>query len=81
MEFLADKAFKKIWGEMQGEKNKILSPEFKKAAEKCPLIFNKQFYTWVELNPKIITSDKLMETVMEHYMAAKPLMQFLNKAN
>jgi uncharacterized protein (DUF2461 family) len=45
------------------------------------LIFNKQFYTWVELNPKIITSDKLMETVMEHYMAAKPLMQFLNKAN
>ncbi len=81
MDILADKSFKKIWGELQGEKNKILSPEFKKAGEKCPWIYNKQFYTWVELNPKFITSDKLMDTVLEHYIAAKALSQFLNKAS
>jgi uncharacterized protein (TIGR02453 family) len=80
MELVAEKSFQKHWGEIQGEKNKIIAPEFRKAAEKCPLIYNKQYYTWAELDPKIITSDKLLPTIMEYYSTMRPLMQFLQKA-
>ncbi len=80
LKLLADKDFKKYWKDIQGERNKILPPEFKKVAEECPYIFNKQFFHWVELDSKIITSDKLLKTVMDHYNAAKPMKAFLDKA-
>lgn len=80
LDLLADKKFKKLWGDLQGERNKILAPEFKKVAADCPYIFNKQFYFWTELDPKIITSDKLMKTLLEHYEAGKAVSAFLEKA-
>ncbi|MBX7051451.1 MAG: DUF2461 domain-containing protein [Flavobacteriales bacterium] len=78
MKVLNDKTFVKVWGELQGEKNKILPAEHKKVAEVCPYIYNKQFYFWVELDPKIILTDKLMKTVVDHYLAGKPVGDFLN---
>lgn len=78
MKVLSDKTFVKVWGELQGEKNKILPAEHKKVAEVCPYIYNKQFYFWVELEPKIILTDKLMKTVVDHYLAGKPVGDFLN---
>ena len=80
MKVLADKKFKSVWGELQGEKNKILPPEFKAVAEDCPHIYNKQFYYWVELDPKLVESDKLMKIVMEHYNAAKAVNDFLSRS-
>lgn len=80
LKILEDKNFKKTWGDLQGEKNKILAPEFKASADVCPHIYNKQFYYWKELNPKLITSDKLMETILEHYIASLPVSEFLNGA-
>lgn len=79
-ELLADKKFKKLWGELQGERNKILPPDLKKAAVECPHIFNKQFYFWTELDPKIIISDKLMKTLLEHHAAGSGVSAFLEKA-
>jgi uncharacterized protein (TIGR02453 family) len=80
MDLLADKTFKKKWGGLQGEKNKIISPEFKSVAEKCPFIYNKQFYLWVELNPKMITGNQLLDTIMEHYLAGKEVTQYFHSA-
>lgn len=69
--------FKKFFGSIQGEKNKVLAPEFKKLVEKQPLIANKNFYFMAELEGKLITSDKLMDKIMEAYSAAKPVNDFL----
>lgn len=80
MKAVNDAKFKKAWGEMQGEKNKILAPEFKAVAEDCPLIFNKQFFYWVELDSSIITSGKLMDTLLKYREAATPVKDFLEKA-
>ncbi len=72
--------FKEKFGEIKGEKNKKLPPEFKDAAEKQPLIFNKQFYYGADLPPKHITSPTLGDLIMEYYFAAKPVKEFLRKA-
>lgn len=77
---LNDKEFRKHFPEgIVGEKNKILPPELKEAAVKQPLIFNKQFYYWAELDPKQITRDDLPDFVMFHIKAAWPMNQFLRR--
>ncbi|MFN0032873.1 MAG: DUF2461 domain-containing protein [Flavobacteriales bacterium] len=80
MKALDDKTFRKMWGDIQGEKNKVLPPELKAAAEKCPYIYNKQFYYWVELDSKLILGEKLLTTVLEYNKAAAPMKSFLEKA-
>ncbi len=80
LKLISDKEFAKYWKDIKGERNKILPPEFKIISEKCPYIFNKQFYYWVELDSKLIESDKLLKTIMDHYYAAKPMKTFLEKA-
>ena len=77
---LSDPAFKTMWGELQGEKNKVIASEHKEAAEAIPLIYHKQFYFWTELPIKKITSDSLLETIMEYYVVAKPISKLLNQA-
>jgi len=77
---LHDPTFKRLWGDLQGEKNKIIAPEHKEAVAVIPYIMHKQFYFWKELPVKLITSDTLLETVMEHYVAAKPITKLLNQA-
>ena len=80
LKLLNDKKFASTWGDLQGEKNKIISPEFKAAAADCPYIFNKQFYFWTERKPSIITTDKLLPTIMEYYTLAIPLSKYLSEA-
>lgn len=80
MKAVNDKAFAKHWGDIQGERNKVLPAEFKEVVDDCPYIANKQLYYWVELDSKIITSDKLMKTVVDYYTAATPVREFLEKA-
>jgi uncharacterized protein (TIGR02453 family) len=77
---LAAASFKKKYGAIQGEKNKILPPEFKALVAKQPLIANKSFFFMAELDAKLVTSDKLMETIIEYYVAGKPMNDFLIKA-
>lgn len=75
-----DKTFKKVYGEIQGDKNKVIPKEFKEAAEKQPLLYNKAFYYYTKLPVKLITSPKLADEVMSAYAAAKPVREFLRKA-
>jgi uncharacterized protein (TIGR02453 family) len=69
--------FEKHCGKIQGETNKIIPAEFREAAEKCKLIYNKQFYYWTELSPTLITGDKLMDKIVETYKASQPLNKFI----
>lgn len=72
--------FKKLFGEIQGEKNKVLPKEFKEAALSQPLLFNKQFYCWAEYDPEEAKREDLPKFILEHYKAALPLNQFLSEA-
>lgn len=80
MKLANDAKFKKMWGEIQGEKNKVLPADLKEAAADCAYLYHKQFYFWAELDPEELFSPKLMKTLMGYYQAALPLSEFLSKA-
>ena len=44
---ISDKKFVQTFGEIHGERNKRLDPEFQKVFEKQPLLANKSFYYFV----------------------------------
>lgn len=73
-----DSKFKKVFGEIRGEKNKRIPKEFQGAGEKQPLIYNKGFYYFTELSPGEITNPKLPDIVMEKHNAAEPVRKFLH---
>ncbi len=75
-----DPAFKKTFGQIQGEKNKRIPSEFNEFTDQQPLLFNKSFYIFVKLKPETIQQDDLMEVVLRHYQLAKPFMQYFRAA-
>lgn len=77
---LNDKDFKKKFGTISGEQHKRVPKEFEAAAAKQPLIANKQFYYFANLDPKTVLDPKLPEIVMEHYFAGKKMNAFLRRA-
>ncbi len=79
-EHCQDKNFIKYYGFLRGEKNKILPKEFKDLVPTEPLIANKQLYYIANIDKKMITSDKLLDHLLEYYYAAKPMKDFLTKA-
>jgi uncharacterized protein (TIGR02453 family) len=76
-QLINEKKFKKYFGEIHGEKNKKLPKEFVDAAEKQPLLYNKQFYYFNRLEPKKLLSNKVVDIVMERFHAAQQLSSFL----
>jgi uncharacterized protein (TIGR02453 family) len=77
---MGEREFKKRYGEIMGEKNKTLPPEFKEAAVKQPFIANKQFYFMAELDPEVILRKDLAAYLMEYYRAGKGVSGFLKRA-
>ena len=58
-----------------------LPPEFAAAAERFPLLYHKQFYTWVEHpHPAVVERRDLAEFLMRHYRAGRALQAWLNRA-
>ena len=72
--------FKKAFGEIQGEKAKRLPPDLKEAAEKEPLIYNKQLYYFMKFPPKEILKDDFTNTVIEGYRKGYDVNAFLLEA-
>ena len=70
-QFLAadGKPFVTLFKSVQGEENKVLPPEFKAHAAKEPLIANRQFYVGAELPAKLVSDPKLMDALMDHWLA------------
>lgn len=70
-------AFKKTFGTLRGDRNKILPKEFKPVAAEQPLVANKQFYYVAELGTDLLADEKLPQRLVELYRIGKPLQQYL----
>lgn len=77
---IEDENFKARYGELQGERNKIVPKDLRDLYEEQPYIANKQFFITAELDPKHIFDENLPDLIMEYYHAAKPLNDFLREA-
>lgn len=64
MSILNKPDFKNHFGEIQGEKNKRIPPEFRELAVAQPLLYNKQWYYYAELSADVILQDDLMEQIL-----------------
>lgn len=72
--------FVALYGEIKGEKNKILSPEFKAAAQNEPYLFNKQFYFMAELDPELVLGAEGLDRVTRYFETALPVNVYLRQA-
>lgn len=72
-----DKKFKKLFGEIQGEKNKVIPKEFREDAERQSLIYNKSFYYNTNFGPEVIVSEELDDIWLDCYSTGKTLNDFL----
>lgn len=77
---LKNNKFKKYFGTIRGERNTRIPKEFNEASQEQPLIANKQFYYFSELNANKILSNNLSSILMNLYYVAKPMNEFLKKA-
>jgi uncharacterized protein (TIGR02453 family) len=73
------KKFVDTYGEIQGDGNSRVSKELKLVAEKEPLLLHKNLYWGAQLPASHITSDKLLQSLIDHYKAGKDLGMFLEK--
>lgn len=76
---ISNQDFRKVFGELRGEKNKVLPKELKNAGEQEPLMYNKQWYFFIEFDPEIILEQDLIKRVIEVYKVARPVEQFFNR--
>jgi len=72
--------FVEAYGEILGDKNKVLPTEFKSAALDQPFIYNKQFYWYHTFEAEEILSDDLMKVMETYYLANKKMMDYFAKA-
>jgi uncharacterized protein (TIGR02453 family) len=79
MEIVEHPDFVQHYGEVLGEKNKRLLPEFQALVTKFPLIANKQFYFMAELEPEAALGTQALEKAGQYYQAGKPLCDFLGR--
>lgn len=75
----SNKTFKSLFGEILGEKNKVIPKEFKAVGEKEPLIYNKHWYFYTQFEPELILSNDLKNKIVSSYEAGKPVQEFLLK--
>lgn len=77
---LGNKSFVEHYGEIKGEKNKRLPPEFREMAETQPLLYNKQFYFMTDAPAGWVTKPDLMSRCLEYFAAARPVQAYLVEA-
>lgn len=75
-----DANFKKYFGEIQGEKNKRIPKEFKPYLEEEPLIANKQFYYFTELDLDLLFEENVINTIIQRYKIMDKMSAFFRKA-
>ena len=75
-----EKSFTNSYGEVLGQRNKILKPPFKENAEKIPYLLNKQFYFMQKFPVEEILRDDLVSFAAVELAKAYPLNQYLRVA-
>ncbi len=71
--------FVEVFGELRGDKNKIIPKDLKEAANKEPLIFNKHWYFYTTFKPETILDDNLDEIILNCYKAGRPVELYFNE--
>jgi uncharacterized protein (TIGR02453 family) len=79
-ELIDNQAFKSKFGEIKGEKNKRMPPEFVEDVKRQPLIANTQFYWSIALSPKDALKSNFVEILRGYFETAQPLNNFLVEA-
>ncbi len=77
---ISEKKFVDTFGEILGEKNKRLPPEFAELEKDLPLIANKSFYYFFKFSPKVLVQDDLVKMLITKYHVATPLNNFFYQA-
>ena len=77
---LNEKKFKAYYGEVQGERNKVLTPDYKEFAKQQPLIANKQFYYMGKLKKEDVLHKDFDKTVLKYFKAAAGFNEFMMHA-
>ena len=77
---ISEKNFKAYYGDVQGEKNKVLTPEYKEFSKQQPLIANKQFYYMGKLKKEDVLSKDFDKIVLKHFKAAAKFNEFMMHA-
>jgi len=72
-----DKKFKSAFGELQGEKSKVLPPDYKAFEKTEPLIANKQFWFYKNLTRKEVLVDDFDKVILAHFRSALKMNNFL----
>lgn len=72
-------SFSSFYGEIHGEKNKMLPTHLKSAAAQEPLIFNKQFYFYATFPAELMLQDELLDTLCKAYEIGRPIESFFNQ--
>lgn len=74
---LKERKFKTAFGNILGEQHKRVPKDFKELVEIEPLIANKQFYFFTEIDKKKLLSKNLISKLMKLYKIGKPINDFL----
>ncbi len=77
---LAGKQFKKLLGEMTGEKLKRPPKGFSADDPALDLLLHKQFLAGDQLDPKLIESSRAVQEIAKRFEAIAPLVEYLNGA-
>jgi uncharacterized protein (TIGR02453 family) len=70
---------KKLMGSLQGSTLTRVPKGFDPAHPAADLIKKKQWYCWVELDPKLATSPKLKSEIVKRFKVMAPLVELLNR--
>jgi len=75
-----DPNFVEKFGDIKGERNKVMPAEFKEAVKKEPFLANKQFYFMAELDPETCLRPDFADFVLDYFRAGKQLNDFFRAA-
>lgn len=79
-QLISDPIFVEKWGDIKGDKNKRLPPEFSEALDYQPLIANTQFYWMTNIDPRAALKPDFIAILRGYFEAAQPLNRFLTEA-
>ncbi|MBL7805786.1 MAG: DUF2461 domain-containing protein [Saprospiraceae bacterium] len=79
-QLLENKDFVEKYGSIQGEKNKVMPPEFKEAAKAEPLLYHKQFYFMAEVDPELSLRPDFADLVAAYFRAGQALNAYFRSA-
>lgn len=78
---LAGKKFTELFPQIGEDKYKVLPAEYKAAAEKAPVLYNKSFHYEKEYKGQtFVTRKDLAQFIVDHYKAASEWNKFLEEA-